>query len=123
MLVKSGDEHWLQLEQGSHAVTLAEKKLIVRSALLKQQSELTAEPMRLRVWQWYWIDGKLTSSDHLGKLWLALARLLGHGDDSAAVFIYAREDLPGGADAALEKFLAETWPALNMLFEQARQAR
>lgn len=123
MLVKSGDENWLQLEQGSHPVTLAGKKLIVRSALLKQQSALTAEPVRLRVWQWYWIDGQLTSSDHLGKLWLALARLSGHGDDSAAVFVYAREDSPGGADAVLEKFLAETGPAFNTLLEQAQHAR
>lgn len=123
VLVKSGDENWLQLEQGSHPVTLAGKKLIVRSALLKQQSVLTAEPVRLRVWQWYWIDGQLTSSDHLGKLWLALARLRGHGDDSAAVFVYAREDSPGGADAALEKFLAQTGPMFGTLLEQARHAR
>ena len=122
-LVKSGDENWLQIEQGSHPVTVAGKHLIVRSAQLKQQSALTAEPVRLRVWQWYWIDGQLTSSDHLGKLWLALARLRGHGDDAAAVFVYAQEDLPGGAEAALEKFLAETGPALGTLLEQARLAR
>lgn len=123
VLVKSGDENWLQVEQGSHPVTLAGKNLIVRSALLKQQGALTAEPVQLRVWQWYWIDGRLTSSDPLGKLWLALARLLGHGDDSAAVFIYAREDSPGGADAVLERFLAETGPALGAVLEQARHAR
>jgi exosortase A len=123
VLVKSGDENWLQLEQGSHSVILTGTNLMVRSAQLKQQSTLTGEPVRLRVWQWYWIDGQLTSSDHLGKLWLALARLRGHGDDSAAVFVYAREDLPGGADAALEKFLADTGPGFNTVFEQARQAR
>ena len=123
MLVRSGDENWLQLEEGSHPVTLAGKNLVVRSALLKQQSALTEEPMQLRVWQWYWIDGQLTSSDYLGKLWLALARLLGHGDDSAAIFVYAREDSTGGAEAVLEKFLAETGPAFNTLLEQARRVR
>lgn len=122
-LVKSGDENWFQVERGTHAVTLAGQSLVVQSTQLKQQSALTTEPVRLRIWQWYWIDGQLTSSDPLGKLWLALARLRGHGDDSAAVFIYAREESPGGADAVLKKFLAEAGPALGTALEQARRAR
>lgn len=122
-LVKSGDENWLQIERGTHTVTLAGQSLVVQSAQLEQQRALTAEPVQLRVWYWYWIDGRLVSSDFLGKLWLALARLRGHGDDSAAVFMYAREASPGEADAALEKFLAEAGPALGTLLEQARHAR
>ena len=35
---------------------------------------------RLAVWQWYWIGGRLTSSDHLAKLWQAVHRLLGEGN-------------------------------------------
>jgi len=123
VLVKSGDENWLQLERGTQAITLAGQSLVVQSAWLKQQSELTNEPVRLRIWQWYWIDGRLTGSDSFGKLWLALSRLRGHGDDAAAVFVYAQEDVPGGAEVALEKFLAEAGPALGTVLEQARRAR
>lgn len=120
-LVKSGDENWFQVERGTHAVTLAGQSLVVQSAQLKQQSALTAEPLRLRIWQWYWIDGRLTSSDALGKLWLALSRLRGHGDDAAAVFVYAQEDVSGDAEAAMEKFLADTGGALGILLEQTRR--
>lgn len=123
VLVKSGDENWFQVERGTHLTTLAGQPLRVQSAQLKQQSALTAEPMRLRVWQWYWIDGHLTSSDALGKLWLAWSRLRGHGDDAAAVFVYAQESAPGAAEAAMEKFVADTGGALGALLEQARRAR
>lgn len=123
VLVKSGDENWFQVERGTHLITLAGQPLRVQSAQLKQQGALAAEPMRLRVWQWYWIDGHLTSSDALGKLWLAWSRLRGHGDDAAAVFVYAQEGAPGAAEAAMEKFIADTGGALGALLEQARRAR
>lgn len=120
MLVRSGDEQWFQIARGMQVAPLAGQAMAVKSSVLQQQSTLTSTPMKLRVWHWYWIDGRMVSSDPLGKLWLALARLRGHGDDGAAIFVYAQEDVPGAADVAMEKFLTDTGPALGVLLEQAR---
>lgn len=122
MLVRSGDEQWFQIARGMQVAPLGGQPMAVKSSVLQQQSSLASTPMKLRVWHWYWIDGRMVSSDPLGKLWLALARLRGHGDDGAAIFVYAQEDVPGAADAAMEKFLTDTGGALGILLEQARRA-
>lgn len=120
MLVRSGDEQWFQIARGMQEAPLAGQAMAVKSAVLQKQGALTSTPIKLRVWHWYWIDGRMVSSDALGKLWLALARLRGHGDDGAAIFVYAQEDAPGAAEAAMEKFLTDTGSALGALLEQAR---
>jgi hypothetical protein len=49
--------------------------------------------------------------------------LLGRGDDSAAIFFYAPEDIPGGAEAALEQAVAATGGALRQTLESTRARR
>jgi len=61
-------------------------------------------PTYLTAWQWYWINGKVTTSDFEAKLLTALARITGHGDDSAVIVLYspqeyAPETLPAFAKA------------------------
>lgn len=103
-LVTSGDKTWAQVGRDIRQATLAGQAVAVRGGSLRSHvGGVGAEPLRLRVWHWYWIDGRVVSSDALGKLWLALARLAGRGDDSAAIFVYAPE--PGG-DAVLIDYLA-----------------
>ena len=104
VLVKSSDKEWAQLGRDARQIALAGQSVTVRDGSLRSQlASIGAEPLRLRVWHWYWIDGRVVSSDALGKLRLALARLSGRGDASAAVFVYAPE--PGG-DAVLADYLA-----------------
>jgi exosortase A len=104
MLVTSGDRDWAQVGSGVRQVTLAGQPITVRSGNLRSNiASLGAEPLRLTVWHWYWIDGRVVTSDYLGKLWLALARLGGRGDDSAAIFVYAQE--PDG-EAILANYLS-----------------
>jgi len=81
---------------------------------------LTAEPPRLLVWHWYWIDGRHLSSDMLGKLWLALSRLKGRGDESAAVFVYALE--PDG-EAMLTDYVSSAGEALDGLLAKVAAQR
>ena len=71
---------------------------------------------RLAVWQWYWIGGRLTSSDHLAKLWQAVHRLLGEGDDSAVVILYA----PKEDQAALADFAAGAMGSVERTLQAAR---
>lgn len=104
VLVKSGDKDWAQVGREARQISLAGQNATVRSGSLRSNlASMGAEPFRLKVWHWYWIDGRVVTSDHLGKAWLALARLSGRGDASAAVFVYAPE--PDG-EAALADYLS-----------------
>lgn len=116
-LVQSSDRAWAQVAAGGRQVEFAGQSFGARTAILRTSAaSLGAEPPRFRVWHWYWIDGRFMASDHLGKLRLALAKLLGRGDASAAVFIYAPE--PEG-DAALGDYLAHAGDGIARLLEQA----
>ncbi len=120
-LVKSNDKVWAQVGRGSHDATLAGQPVSLRTGTLRNNlSSIGAEPDRYRVWHWYWIGGRIVTSDHLGKLWLALSRLSGHGDESAAVFLYAQE--PAG-DAVLADFLASAGGGIANLLEQTATQR
>jgi len=121
MLVKSSDKSWAQVGRDSRTITLAGQPAGIRTATLRSNlSGLGVEPDRYRIWHWYWIDGRIVSSDHLGKLWLALSRLSGQGDESAAVFAYALE--PEG-DTVLTEYLASAGSGIDKLLEQAAAQR
>ena len=75
------------------------------------------------VWHWYWINGHMTSSDHVAKAYTAWSRLLGKGDDSAAVVLYATDDQPGGAPAALESFAKAMAKQLDSTLTRTRDKR
>ena len=78
---------------------------------------------RLTVWQIYWINGTLTSSDYLAKVYSAVQRLTGRGDNSAAIIVYTLKDQPGGADDVLASFLSTNYEAINALLLKARQSK
>ncbi len=77
----------------------------------------TADPnvrarKRLKVLQFYWVGQRFTASPAQAKLLMALQRLRGRGDDSAALMIYAAVDPSGLTDAALGDFVAAHLPDL-----------
>jgi EpsI family protein len=120
-LVKSNDKTWAQVGRGSHDATLAGQPVSLRTGTLRNNlSSIGAEPDRYRVWHWYWIGGRIVTSDHLGKLWLALSRLSGQGDESAAVFLYAQEP---DSDAVLTDYLASAGDGIANLLEQTATQR
>jgi sugar transferase (PEP-CTERM/EpsH1 system associated) len=80
VLVKTSDKVWLRVAGGSRELASGGQPVKASTAELRNVAG-----QRLAVWQWYWIGGRLTSSDHLAKLWQAVHRLLGEGDDSAVV--------------------------------------
>lgn len=115
VLVKSNDPAWTQVARGSQEISFAGQPVKILTA------ELRGEP-RLVAWQWYWVNGRWTSSDHLAKAYTALSRLLGQGDDSAVVVLYAPKDQPGGGEAALEAFVRDGGGALDEGLEATRHA-
>jgi EpsI family protein len=92
--------------------------LTVRSTLLRGGGRGAPE-QRLRVWQFYWIGDRLTSSDYWAKAYAAFGRLLGRGNDAAAIVLYTSEDQPD-AEALLEAFVLAN---LDEIVARLRSAR
>lgn len=82
---------------------------------------------RLLAWRWYWVNGRLTTSDYLAKAWNALDKLTGRGDDSAVIVVTTTMAERGDAKAraTLESFVAAMEPQvaarLAAIHDQARQ--
>lgn len=71
---------------------------------------------RYQAWQWYWINGWLTSSDILAKALTAWSMLSGHGDDSAVVILYAPK---AEAERSLSAFSRDMADAIQRTLAEA----
>ena len=112
-LVRSDDPDWLQVNTpGRLSLEVNGQTLTVRNTLLRRAAIHDSPEQRLRVWQVYWVAGKLTSSDSWAKVLAATDRLLGRGDDAAVVVLYASDDQPGGGEAALNSFMGANLGAI-----------
>jgi exosortase A len=120
-LVRSDDGQWARVAAGTRQLQLNGETASVRTAELRATGG-----ERLIVWHWYSINGRITASDYLAKLYTALDRLRGRGDDSAGIFVFAYKDAVD-VDAALESFLSVAVQpideALRSTREQARGAQ
>ena len=116
-LVKSNDREWAQVGRGEHQASLGGQGVALRSGTLRSNAaNLGGDPLRLKVWHGYWINGRIVTSDALGKVLLALSRLSGRGDASAAVFIYAQEP---EADVVLADYLAQAGGRITAVLVEA----
>jgi len=118
VLVPSKDPLWAQVSSGTASITFNSKQLNVREAELRKVSA-SASPTdeRLTVWQLYWVNGQLTASEAQAKLYGALQRLLGRGDDSAVVILYTDKG-PGGEGAQrLQSFVQANGARITALLE------
>ena len=120
VLVKSKDPLWAQVSRGTHTLELDGKPVVVRTA------ELRGAPLasqvkedRLVVWQIYWVNGKLTASDVLAKAYAAGYSLIGKGDDSAVILVYAPKGDAGHGEKAIEDFVRTNMPHIRKLLETA----
>jgi exosortase A len=114
VLVTSTDADWKLVGNGQHEIAIDPRTILVKTAELRgpQQSKWAA-------WEWYWIDGKITASEPWAKILMALARLRGDGDDSAAIVIYAAQDARNGAETALASFAVTAVPTIDTVLRQA----
>ncbi len=112
-LVKSEDPYWAQVGSGTREISFAEQEIKVRTVVLRGRP-----PLRMLVWQWYWVNGRWTASDVMAKAYLALSRLTGNGDDSALIVLYAPLDVDGAGEAVLEDFVRSAGPAINTALRQ-----
>ena len=117
VLVRSGDALWSRVSPGSRVAPAGSQAVRYRTAYLRSMGRSDAET-RLAVWQIYWINGTLTSSDHAAKVYSAVYRLLGRGDDSAVIVVYADQSQIGQPDQVLEAFMADNYAAIDALLRR-----
>ena len=123
MLVTSDDRLWHRTARGGTQVTVDGKPVSLRTVELRNSS-LTGVTggQILHVRQVYWVNGRLTTSDHIAALLGVLGQLSGRGDDGAAITFYIAGADPG-ASAALDKFVAAQLGPLTAWLETVRAAR
>ena len=124
-VVVVSDKVWGAVARRAKTVTVTGQPLHVAEIEIKGDGGHGDE--RLLAWRWYWINGRLTTSDYLAKAYNALDKLTGRGDDSAVIVVTTTmaEQGDGKARAALESFVAAMEPRiaarLAAIHEQARQ--
>jgi exosortase A len=118
VLERSEDPTWATVATGAARVEAADSPLPVRTAELRG-----IDGQRLIVWQWYWVNGRVTASDHVAKAHTALARLEGAGDDGAAIVIYTAKEAAGGPEAVLESFVRAARPHIEAALARTRDTR
>jgi EpsI family protein len=75
---------------------------------------------RMLMWHVYWINGRPMTSAWRARVWGALERLRGQGDDAALVLVYTEADEQ--APRRLEAFLRQHWAAIDAELRQVRDA-
>jgi exosortase A len=124
VLVTSEDAQWTRVTSGGRAITLAGTPVSVRMLELRGNGA-TDQPRgaRLVVWQIYWINGTLTTSDYLAKAYSAFYRLMGRGDDSAVIVVYTLKDGVNDPEALLESFMSTNYSTINEVLSKTRVSK
>lgn len=117
VLVTSSDPVWSVVSRNRAEVILDGMPVSIRTAELLSKD---ATGHRLVVWQWYWINGKLTASDFEAKLLTAFSRLRGRGDDSVVIILYAHQE---SATETLPAFATQAIGPINQMLNATRAAR
>ena len=124
VLITSNDTQWTRVTSGNRVITLADAPVSVRTLELRGNG-VTDQPRgaRLVVWQIYWINGTLTTSDYLAKAYSAFYRLTGQGDDSAVIVVYTPKEGADEPDAVLESFMSTNYAAINDILQKTRASK
>ena len=123
-IVGINDRQWNRISAGRHDVATPGGRITLSTTeLLGPTAAGTARRPQLVVWNAYWIDGRLITSDVAAKLAGALARLRGRGDEGAVLVLYADEATPAASSAALEAFTRANLAGLDGLLQRTRESR
>jgi EpsI family protein len=124
MLVTSEDKVWRRTERGTVTLPIAGRPVDVRTAELRSGGVGgSRDAMRLQVRQVYWVNGRLTASDHLAALLGVAGQIAGQGDDAAAITFYMAGDDAVATSQALDAFVSSHLPALGAWLDVVRADR
>lgn len=118
VLVTSDDPLWSRIGGGTQEISLNQQPLKIRTTRLRGPGST-----QMVVWQWYWVNGRWTSSDILAKAYTAFSRLTGQGDDSAVVILYAQQAPPAEAEATLAAFADAAGEVIETALQQTADSR
>jgi exosortase A len=122
VLVVSNDPRWKQVASGKSSVILGGEPVTLLAAELRGiETIFRPTDSRLITRKIYWVNGTLISSDYLAKIYGAIYRLMGRGDDSAVIIIYAENESPERTGAVLDAFLATNYVSINELLLTAKR--
>jgi len=114
-LVQTTNRPWEQIDRGVVNVSLNGQAVAAKSTLI-----IGPSLKRLVAWHWYWVDGKLTTSDFMAKLYQLAGKLRGHGDPTAWVVLYTPADGDEAkANALLSSFSSQMAPAIDAALDVA----
>jgi exosortase A len=123
VLVKSEDDQWRQISRGTTTLQVNGQPLSLRTAELRRGSLAgVSAGQTLQVRQLYWVNGRLTTNDHLAALLGVAGQLSGQGDDAAALTFYVAGSGPA-AQAALDSFVATQLGPLSTWLDSLRGQR
>ena len=99
---------WASLGESLRKEDLGRGPMDVRETLLRSRVQ------RLVVWDWYRVSGRDLVSPAVGKLLLARDRLLGRGDDAAAIILFTpQREQPDAAEETLRQFVRDMLPSIE----------
>ena len=123
-LVALNDRDWEQRDGGMVAVQGGTEAVTMKSARITGTRGLATGPRpQFVAWRVYWVDGRFIAGDAQAKLAGALARLRGHGDEGAALVVYADAGSEAASNAALQAFVQDNLEPLNALLQRTRDTR
>ena len=122
VLVRSRDPLWAQVGSGVQDAMFGNESVRFRSAQLRG-AQLGRADGRWLVWQVYWIDGHLTASEYLAKVYIAWSRLRGRGDDSAVIILYTPIERPDAGLTTLTDFARAAGPGIDAALRRAGARR
>jgi len=116
VLTPSNDNAWRSVAGGARAVRIAGSgPLDARYEELDGLGDRRFVAVKL-----YWVNGMWTGSEYVAKLYPALSRMRGDGDDGAVVIVYAQMNAAVPANEAIDTFLADAGSVIGRTLEQAR---
>lgn len=105
---------WNNVGESAQPVALGGTTVPVTQTLLKSNSQ------QLLIWEWNRINGRHMNNDYLGKMWLALTKVLGMRDDGASIVVFTPyEGNPAQAAPVLQTFITDMLPAIEASLDQA----
>ncbi len=113
-IVSTSDPRWSRVSEPDALARVAGQSVALRSERIV--STQTSDEITAR--QLYWIDGRLTASDVVAKIYTAWSELRSGRDDSAVVIVYAHGNGTAAAQA-IDHFLADNGAAILAMLRAA----
>jgi exosortase A len=123
-LVALNDRDWEQRDGGPVEVPGGTQAVTMKTARITGTRGLGAGPRpQIVAWRVYWVDGRFIAGDAAAKVAGALARLRGHGNEGAALVVFADAGSVAASDAALQAFVRSNLDSLSALLQHTRDTR